>query len=59
MVVETASIQGGAGICVFFDGIFVVNSWFLDGGMWCLDGRFSGGENFPLFLILFLFARRG
>jgi hypothetical protein len=34
---------------VYFDGIFVVNWWFFDGGMWCFDGRFSGVEILPLF----------
>jgi hypothetical protein len=35
------------------DGFFVVSSWLVDGELWCFDGRFSGVEDFPLFLDLF------
>ena len=51
--------RGISEIPAFFDGIFVVNLWCFDGGMWCLSGRFLSAENFPLFLVFFPILKVG
>ena len=40
------------------DGKFVVNSWWIDGETWCVDGHFSSTKNLSLFEYLF-FEREG